>query len=185
MGRKSNRRERRAHILGAFVRVLAEHGYAGATIAAVAAEAHVAPGLLHHHFDDKHDMLVSLLDELLARFRQRVADQEQAEGPLEAYVDAALALDDGADVRAAKCWVGVFAEAIRHPALFQRMRRVIDTEIGAVQTRSGGRLSAHEAGGVLAYIVGALVLGAFAPRKVAGFAAPTLRRMLPALLDTR
>jgi hypothetical protein len=34
---------------------------------------------------------------------------------------------------------------------------------------------------VLAFIVGALVMGAFAPGKTAGFAAPSLRRLVAAL----
>src|SRR5262249_8644759 len=50
MGRPSNRAKRREEIVRAFAKVLANHGYAGATIAAVAAEAEIAPGLVHHHF---------------------------------------------------------------------------------------------------------------------------------------
>jgi hypothetical protein len=34
---------------------------------------------------------------------------------------------------------------------------------------------------VLAFVVGALVMGAFAPRKTAGFAAPSLHRLVAAL----
>jgi hypothetical protein len=34
---------------------------------------------------------------------------------------------------------------------------------------------------VLAFVVGSLVVGAFAPRKTAGFAAPGLRKLLEAL----
>jgi hypothetical protein len=37
------------------------------------------------------------------------------------------------------------------------------------------------ASAVVAFVVGALVVGAFAPRKTAGFAAPSLRRMLSGL----
>ena len=29
---------------------------------------------------------------------------------------------------AARCWVGLFAEAVRNPALFKRMRNLIDAE---------------------------------------------------------
>src|SRR5262249_23661299 len=61
MGRLSKREERRAQIVAAFARVLAEHGYAGATIAAVAAEAEVAPGLVHHYFAGKAELLATLL----------------------------------------------------------------------------------------------------------------------------
>lgn len=178
MGRPSNRAERRAQILAAFERVLADHGYAGATITAVAAEADVAPGLIHHHFENKEDLLTSLLEELLRRFRGRVQSYEREEDRLMAYVDGALKLDEGADVTAARCWVGLFSEAIRTPTLFAQMQRLLDAEISAVRHRSDHRLDDREAGAVLAFVIGSLVLGAFAPEKTAGFAAPGLRRLL-------
>ena len=181
MGRPSNRDTRRAEILGAFARVLADHGYAGATISAVAVEADVAPGLIHHHFKNKEDLLTSLLENLTSAFRHRVRAREGTEDPLLSYVDGALRLDETADITAARCWVGVFSEAIRNPALFKQVRRVIDAEINAIQARSGHELDAKQAGSVLAFIIGSLVLGAFAPRKTAGFAAPGLRQLVTAM----
>lgn len=181
MGRPSNRQERRQEIIAAFARVLADHGYAGATIAAVAAEAGIAPGLVHHHFDSKAELLSGLLQELIGRFRGRVRRYEDGQDGLSAYVDGALKLDDQADQLAARCWVGLFAEAVRDPALFTQVRRLIDTEIAGIQARSGHRFSPREAGSVLAFVIGSLVLGAFAPRKTAGFAAPGLRRLIAAL----
>jgi TetR/AcrR family transcriptional repressor of bet genes len=179
------RAARRAELTAAFAEVLAEHGYAGATIAAVAARAGVAPGLVHHHFDGKEDLLESLLDELMARFRRRTRARETGMDPLEAYVAAALALDHTADRVAARCWVGLFAEAVRDPALFERVRRLVDTEIEAIERRGAGRLATQDAGAVLAFVIGALVLGAFAPRKTAGFAAPSLRTLVEALARAR
>lgn len=185
MGRRSVRAERRAEITGAFARVLARHGYAGATIAAVAAEAGVAPGLVHHHFADKEDLLESLLGDLMQGFRARTRTLEASADPLEAYVTAAVALGDSADTVAARCWVGVFAEAVRDPGLFAQVRRLLDAEVEAIRRRGGAELSIHDGGAVLAFIVGALVFGAFAPRKTAGFAAPSLRRFVDALRRPR
>ena len=181
MGRPSNRDVRRRLIVRAFARVLANHGYAGATIAAVATEAGIAPGLVHHHFDDKSELLEELLRELVTRFRERVRSYEAFEDGLLAYVDGALKLDERADLVAARCWVGLFAEAVRNPTLFARMRRLIDGEIASLELRSGGKLSTHDAGCVLAFVIGALVLGAFAPKKTAGFAAPGLKTIIFAL----
>lgn len=177
------RAQRRAEILEAFARVLAEHGYAGATITAVAAEADVSPGLVHHHFEDKADLLTSLLETLIRRFRARTQHYEESSAPLAAYADAAVRLDDTADTVAARCWVGLFAEAVRDPELFARVRRLVDTEIEAIRRRSGGSLSTRDAGGVLAFIIGSLVVGAFAPRKVSGFAAPSLETLIAALAE--
>jgi hypothetical protein len=111
----------------------------------------------------------------------RVSHYEGGQDRLLAYVDAALKLDAQTDVVAAKCWVSIFAEALRDPALFEQTRRLIDTELSAIEARSEQRLSAHDAGAVLAYVIGSLVLGAFAPRKVAGFAAPGLHKLVAAL----
>jgi TetR/AcrR family transcriptional repressor of bet genes len=181
MGRPSNREKRRSELVAAFARVLADHGYAGATIAAVATEAGVAPGLVHHHFEDKAELLGALLLDLVSRFRERVRRYEAGGDALVAYVDGALKLDEHADLVAARCWVGVFAEAVRDPSLFAQMRRLIDGEIAAIQGRSGGRFSAQDAGCVLSFVVGSLVIGAFAPRKTSGFAAPGLRKLVSAL----
>lgn len=181
MGRPSNRSERRAQILRAFATVLADHGYAGATVVAVATEAGVAPGLMHHHFKNKQEMLEALLRHLVAGFRARVHAYEEREDRLLAYADGALKLDARADVTAARCWVGLFAEAVRNPGLFRQVRGLIDAEIGTIRHRSGGRLSDRDAGAVLAFIIGALVVGAFAPKKTAGFAAPGLRKLIGAL----
>jgi TetR/AcrR family transcriptional repressor of bet genes len=185
MGRRSVRTERRAEITAAFARVLARHGYAGATIAGVAAEAGVAPGLLHHHFADKEDLLASLLGELMRRFRERTHALEPGADALEAYITAAVALGDSADAVAARCWVGVLAEAVRDPHLFAQVRRLLDTEIEAIRRRGGPAFTVHDGGAVLAFIVGALVFGAFAPRKTAGFAAPALRTLVRALRAPR
>jgi len=184
MGRPSNRPARRGQILHAFATVLADHGFAGATIAAVASEAGIAPGLIHHHFENKRELLEALLTDLIARFRRRVRDYEQGDDRLLAYIDGALKLDDRADVAAARSWVGIFAEAIRNPSLFRQVRRLIDAEIESIGERSKGRLSEQEAGAILAFIVGALVVGAFAPKKTAGFAAPALRKLTRAMLDS-
>jgi TetR/AcrR family transcriptional repressor of bet genes len=175
MGRPSLRRERRAEITAAFARVVARHGCAGATIAAVAEEAGVAPGLVHHHFDDKADLLQSLLDALVVRFRWRTSAKEAGSDALSAWLGAALALDETADLVEARCWVGVLAEAARDGALAERVRRFVDGEIAGIRRRAHGRMTREEAGATLAFVLGSLVLGAFAPERVAGFAAPAAK----------
>ncbi len=156
---------------------MARHGYAGATIAAVAEEAGLAPGLVHHHFVDKEDLLASLLTTLVARFRSRVHLCEVGASPLDAYLDAALKLDADADLIAARCWVGIVAEAVRTPALFAQLRRFVDGELFEITRRSEGALAPRDASALLAFVMGALVMGAFAPRHTAGFARPAAQRL--------
>jgi hypothetical protein len=64
-----------------------------------------------------------------------------------------------------------------------RLRRIVSSsQFGSKPARrSAGRLSDHDAGAILAFIIGALVVGAFAPKKTAGFAAPALRKLVDAL----
>ena len=182
MGRPSKRRERRAQILGAFAIVLADHGYAGATIAAIAAEADIAPGLIHHHFKNKQELLDALLTQLLAAFRQRT-QSIQSDAPVLDYGNGALKLDESADLVAARCWVGLFAEAVRDPALHRRMQALLSGEVEDLRHRSGGQLSEQQASALLSFVVGSLVVGAFAPHRTAGSAAGSFERLAGALLS--
>ena len=52
----------RTHLLDAALRAFAEHGYEGATIRDIAAEAQVAPGLLYHYFAGKQALLQALFE---------------------------------------------------------------------------------------------------------------------------
>jgi TetR/AcrR family transcriptional regulator, transcriptional repressor of bet genes len=181
MGRKSEREIRRKEIVQAFAKVLANHGYAGATISAVALEAGLAPGLLHHHFENKQEMLEELCTTLIQGFRFRFADFNQTGDALENYIDAALKLDETSDSVAAKCWVGIFSEALRDPTLFSRIKRYLEAEIETVSEASGRKLDSKQASAVVAFILGSLVFGAFAPKKAAGFAAPSAKKLARAL----
>jgi AcrR family transcriptional regulator len=185
MGRRSLRAERRAELVTAFARVLARHGFAGATIAAVADEAAVTQSIVHHYFADKRELLFVLVADLVERFRRRTRTFEAEAEPLDAYIAAALALCATAVVVAARCWVGVFAEAIRDPALFEHVRRLLDAEIRAIARRANGALTDADSAAVLAFVVGSLVFGAFAPRKTAGFAEPAAHAFTDALAARR
>lgn len=180
MGRKSLAPQRRAELVAAYARVLADHGQGGATIAAIAAEAGVAAGLVHHYFSDKQALQHALLRELVARFHRGLMPAEPgAHAP--SYSAVALGLGPQSDTVAARAWVALFAEAQSDPQLFQTVRRLLDTETDAICRRSGGVLSTADACAVLSYTLGALVFGAFAPRKSPGFAASRLEKLMRAL----
>ena len=82
---------------------------------------------------------------------------------------------------AARAWVGLFAEALSDSLLFEKMRRLLDTEVASLERRSEGAFAAKDASALLAFILGSLVFGAFAPKKAAGFAAPAARKLVRAL----
>ena len=188
MGRKSVREERRADLVAAYARVLSEHGQTGATIAAIAAEAGVATGLVHHHFAGKHDLQSALLDALAGKFRAQmaldsgtVAANDAETATLAAYTEATLGLGPKSDLVAARAWVALFAEAQSDAILFQKVRRLLDVEVDTIVRRSRGALETADACAVLSFVMGALVFGAFAPKKSAGFAAPRLQVLVGAL----
>ena len=116
MGRPSNSAERRAQIVTGLGQVLATQGYAGATIADIGRAAGLAPGLVHYHFKDKRAVLLALVDDLVAKLRERVARREgrakSAAQRLTAFLDAAVALGPDAEPAVVACWVSVSAEAV-------------------------------------------------------------------------
>jgi TetR/AcrR family transcriptional repressor of bet genes len=171
VSRPSNRARRRAELVQAFAQVLADHGYAGATMVAVAERAGVSPGLLHYHFRDKAEMLSELVEHLARRFATRAPPEAGVAG----WIEGALSLE-APDLVAARCWVGVLGESLREPALFARVGRLLGDEARALRARSGGALSQEEAVALLSFAVGYLVVGAFRPDLTAGGAARQVAR---------
>ena len=174
--------ERRAHVAAAARVVIARDGLDATSVRRVAAEAGSSTTVVTHYFADKQDLYAEAMDVLYEGFHHRVA--ARAKGPgLAAYADAALALDGGSDVVAARAWVGLFAEALSSPVLFDKLRRLLAREVAFLQSHGG--LAARDASAVLSFVVGALVFGSFAPRTTQGFAAPSLHRLLDALSASR
>jgi len=79
--------DKRKLILDAAIRVFADHGYHGARVADIAADAGVAHGLLYHYFASKDDVLRTIFvenwGELIGRFRAVEAADEPAQEKIE------------------------------------------------------------------------------------------------------
>jgi TetR/AcrR family transcriptional repressor of bet genes len=196
MGRPSNTVERRGEIVVGLRRVMARKGYAGATIAEIAREAGLAPGLVHYHFADKAEILRALVAGLVATARARIearVGRELAAGArLDAFIDALLARGGDDDTDAAACWALVGAEAVTQPdvrALYAGFVAEVATELGALlvaachaEGRSGEGCRAL-AGALVATIEGYFALGAAVPDVVPlGSAAAMTRRMARGLV---
>ncbi len=80
-------------ILGAARSILAENGYAAATISQIAAKAGVSRGLLHYYFKNKEEMLISVarhnIDNILVTTRSIFA---AAKSPEQLGIDLSKAL---------------------------------------------------------------------------------------------
>lgn len=193
MPRPSNTEHRRSQIVSALRRVMASGGYDGASTAAIAASAGLAPGLLHYHFGSKEEILIALAEELGAalrgRYEKRAARAKSDWERLVALLDAHVALGPDADRDSVVCWVMLGTEALRKPDVRNVVERLYRERLAEL-TRlvepllSGSRRSeaSRIAAALLSAIEGAYqldVLGRIAPR---GFAAPMLRTLARALL---
>ncbi len=116
MARPQNTEERRSQIVGGLARVMAQRGYAKATIQEIAREAGLSPGLVHYHFKTKQEILIGLIGVLAHVVRTRrhsnVVDPTQR---LHAAIEAMVGTSIGVDSQMVACWVVIGAEAVRQP----------------------------------------------------------------------
>jgi TetR/AcrR family transcriptional repressor of bet genes len=138
MSRKSNTSVRRAEIVTALLSAMAEHGYEKATIQLIAREAGLAPGLVHYHFKTKAEILHELVKTLAGLSHQRyLGFAEAATTPrakLRAYLNARLAMGEGADPRAVAAWVVIGAEAVRQSEVRAMYQDVVRAELQLLET---------------------------------------------------
>lgn len=197
MARPSNNQARRQQITMALARVMAKAGYERATIAEVAREAELTPGLLHYHFGSKLEILMALVDHLAGRLETRY--QARLEGStsaprqkLHAFLDALVATGPDADPEAMACWVVIAGEAIRQEDVRLVYQRVIArqnetlvalaSDLLAAEGRSI-RAAPEMALGLLCWVHGCYQLATAAPGTIPpGTAAPFLHQMVEQLL---
>jgi len=205
---------RRAQIVNALHSLLGSRGYDGSSVAAIAREAGLAPGLVHYHFANKEEILLGVVDKLArqldARMDTLLTHEPDTDAPspfdrLDAWIDAHVALGDGADPASVAAWVAIGAEALRRPPVqrayeaavradLDRGEAVVAEALAALRGQGAaagpstdGQSAAPEprtvAVALLSAIEGAYRLAAAAPGAVPhGFAAPAIRRMARGLL---
>ncbi len=199
MPRPSNTAARRSEIVQGLLTVMAREGYDAASVLKIAAAAGLTAGLVHYHFESKQQVLVALVDHLVAvvdaRASTRSASAADARGRLHALIDAHLALGDDADLRAVAAWSVVGAEALRQAevqavyraALEHSLARLSELARAAIAVggvRPGTRRPRLVAAAVLAAIEGAYRIAASAPGLLPeGFAAPMVRQLADALCE--
>lgn len=195
MARPSNTAERRSQIVAALIRVMARSGYDGASVALVAEEAGLAPGLVHYHFGSKREILLAAIDELdrrvAERWQARRVKASDARAQLFAYLDAHVALGRGADPAAVASWVVIGAEAVRDAevrAAYERVvsekLRLLEALVKAALGEAGRepRAAPSIAAALLSAVEGAYRLAVVAQATPSGFAAPMLRQIADGLV---
>ncbi|HEY0632178.1 MAG TPA: TetR/AcrR family transcriptional regulator [Thermoleophilaceae bacterium] len=108
------RRERtkavnRAAILDAARDVFAEHGYDGAAVRHIVARTALAPGTFYNYFPDKESIFRALVEESIARVRERLRESRREARDLEHFVGGAY-----------RAYFDAMAD---DPTMFQLMRR--------------------------------------------------------------
>lgn len=194
MARPSNADLRRRQIAAALARLLPITGFRGASTKAIAMEAGLSAGLVHHHFNSKLEILVAVVEDLAAALTSRVpvgplAPRER----IHAQIDAWLAPGEGAAPSAVACWAAIGAEAVRHEAVARVYQSAVTAQIDALSEAlqaAAPHRSADQAQ-ALAAMIQATIEGSFrlhvsAPGAIPdGRAAPSLRAMVDAWLEAR
>lgn len=126
--------DRRSQILEAARTVLSRQGYAETSTKDIAAEAGVAPGLLHYYFDSKEEILFQVIESLSHEIgdSHRTAVQG-VEDPMEAIAKAL-------DMAAERCTPGfcrllldAYSLALSNPTLRARLRPTIEETIRSTE----------------------------------------------------
>lgn len=193
MGRPTNKETRRAQVADALIELLAHGSFEQITIQAIAKAAALAPGLVHHNFAGKDEVLTLAVERLALRLETRLAERLRARGDAaeeraHAFIDAWLAPGPGDDPRGVLAWCTIGDEARRRPAvravylaaLERSTARLAEAVSGPPRHAPNKALRALAQTLVVA-IEGALrvgVAGGLAP----GAAAPMVRALATALL---
>lgn len=117
---------RRTQLIEAAIGSLHDHGYADTTVARIAARAGVSPGIVHHYFKGKDDLLFAtmrhLLSDLRAETAAKLAVAETPRARLSAIIEANFApVQYSPQVMTA--WLALYGAA-RHSADLSRLLRI-------------------------------------------------------------
>lgn len=171
---KRNSTVRRSEIIDALLRVMADRGWANATVNRIAAEANITPGLIHYHFQNKQEILVELVRRLEEEHESRIEHLARAGTPTErvktmvmGYLKTSPARGDA---EAVATWVTITAESIRQPEVrdafgdavmrwMEPMRQAIEDGLKTGEFDTGGLSPEACAAAVLACVQGYYNLG--------------------------
>lgn len=121
--------DRRAQIGRAMLELMAEHGYADASMQRLAERADITQGLIHYHFANKRKILLYVLDMLverqLAALRAVLGDEPSAPDALRAVVELFLATGERARPKDVAVWIVIGAEATRDASVRRRFVRAL------------------------------------------------------------
>ncbi|WP_434620270.1 transcriptional regulator BetI [Azospirillum sp. B2RO_4] len=117
---------RRRQLIDATIASMGKHGLADTTVQTISRGAGVSPGIIHHYFGGKDELLAATMRSMLQQLRddatQRLAAAKSPRARLEAIVDCNFAPDQF-EPRVVAAWLGFWAQAPHNPAL-SRLQRI-------------------------------------------------------------
>ncbi|WP_087484206.1 TetR/AcrR family transcriptional regulator [Brachybacterium massiliense] len=177
----------RSALVATMIAVVAEQGFEGLTVRAVAARAGVSPGSVQHHFPSKSAMLDAALDAIAQAAAARGGELEAIADPsqrLHALVD--LLVPDGADHAATRVWLAVAARAGIDPSTQESYRRLwasLRDQVRLLIAAASGRLEgAQEVSAELIALVDGLALSVVAEGQEPEAARRLVHRRVDALI---
>ena len=178
MPRVDVRSIRRDQILDATERLAAQRGFGQTTFADICREAEVSNGVLTYHFSDKDDLLLALLERSALRWRESLAPVlTTGASPgerLTALVRETERFDE-TDREAALLLLHFLSEAVAHPEIGERLRRLFQE----IRERNTSGLEPEAACGAMcrdpataASVVECVLLGVMIGKASLGIEAP-------------
>lgn len=142
----------RLKLLRAATQVFAEKGYAGASIEQISEVAELSRGAFYAHFEDKNELFLAVLDDMVDQIQQFAADTAATSGPA-SLLSAVSGVNVGHS-RADPTWLQLYSEFRAHALRdrgtqlrlakhYRRLRDVIASVIQAQYDALGLELPMH------------------------------------------
>ena len=187
--------ERKRQILDAAGGCFARHGFHGATMPQICAEAGLSPGTVYRYFRSKDDLIEAMVEQDRAESLELIAAIGRAADPPAAVanaVDAALA--GIGEPGAGAVYLEIGAEAARNPriaAIVRRHEESVTAALAALIQRGQERgnvaagIDPHDTAVVIAALIdGVITRKALFPETDLTRYAPAVKRAIAALLQT-
>ncbi|MBM7454794.1 AcrR family transcriptional regulator [Oceanisphaera litoralis] len=139
-------REQRTRILDAARRCFIRHGFHGASMAELAKEAQMSPGLIYRYFDNKHHVVLAIIAQQLQLVREEIGQLHgEADLLLPVFMDAFGGHPCHTNGMSPSLFLEISAEASRDPTVATAVR---DSDLALHQEFSKWLTRPREQGGL-------------------------------------
>lgn len=124
--------KRKSEITLCMLNLMATEGLMGASTVSISKSLNISQGLIHYHFKNKLEIILSVIDLLSSMLMSRYDELSQGcpapSDKLSAFIDARLAKGSGESKVAVAAWVVVAAEAVNNPAIKEKYSNAIQEQ---------------------------------------------------------